>query len=251
MTFFPIAGLAGELTGRSTAGVSRNAIPMVLLHGIQGSARAWDEVLKHLPNRIPTLAPNLRGRGGSVAPTDPMAYSVDSFADDLAAVLDALERPSFLVGWSMGVLVSLAYLRRYGQNRLSALVLMSGTSQGSKCQWFSGENAEEIAQEAELRATRLALKESAAPMAAAGAWLSVRCTDFRSVLPSIDVPTLVIHGSADDQCPLSHGQLLADTIPGAEIALLDGGVHNMLAQDPAWVASRLVHLYDSVTQLSQ
>jgi len=250
MTFFPIAGPAGPLTGLSTTDAGTNAMPMVLLHGIQGSARAWEEVLKRLPNRIPALAPNLRGRGGSVAPNDPMAYTVDFFADDLAAVLDALERPCLLVGWSMGVLVSFAYLRRYGQNRLGALVLMSGTSQGNKCHWFSGENAEEIAQEAELRASRMALKESAAPVAAAGAWLSVTSTDFRSVLPGIAVPTLVIHGSADDQCPLDHGRLIADTIPGAELALLDGGVHNILAQDPDWVAEHLVRLHDSVTQLS-
>jgi pimeloyl-ACP methyl ester carboxylesterase len=249
MTFFPIAGPAGQLTGLSSADADIDAMPMVLLHGIQGSARAWDEVLKHLPNRIPALAPNLRGRGGSVAPTDPMAYTVDCFADDLAAVLNVLERPCLLVGWSMGVLVSLAYLRRYGPSRLGALVLMSGTSQGTECHWFSGENAEEIAKEAELRASRMALKESASPVAAAGAWLSVTSTDFRSVLPSIELPTLVIHGSADDQCPLGHGQLIADTIPGAELVLLDGGLHNILAQNPAWVAGHLVHLYDSVTRL--
>ncbi len=250
MSFFPIAGPAGQLTGLSTADAGIDAMPMVLLHGIQGSAKAWTEVLKHLPNRIPALAPNLRGRGGSVAPNDPVAYTVDFFADDLAAVLDALERPCLLVGWSMGVLVSLAYLRRYGQNRLGALVMVSGTSQGNKCHWFSGENAEEIAQEAELRASHMALKESAVPVAAAGAWLSVKNTDFRSVLPGVKVPTLVIHGSADDQCPLSHGQLIADTIPDAKLALLDGGVHNIPAQDPAWVAGHLVHLYDYVTRLS-
>jgi pimeloyl-ACP methyl ester carboxylesterase len=250
MTFFPIAGPAGPLTGLSSANANKDAMPIVLLHGIQGSARAWEEVIAHLPERIPALAPNLRGRGDSVTPNDPAAYTVDLFADDLAAVLDALKKPCLLVGWSMGVLVSLAYLRRYGQRQLGALVLMSGTSQGNQCHWFSGENAEEIALEAELRASRMALKESAAPLAAAGAWLSVTTTDFRTILPSIEVPTLVIHGSADDQCPLGHGQLIADTIPRAEFALLDGGVHNILAQNPAWVVEHLVRLYDFVNQPS-
>lgn len=246
MSLFPITGPAGALTGLSTPGTGQDDVPLVLVHGIQGSARAWSQVLEHLPARIPAVAPNLRGRGGSVAPEEPAAYALEAFAEDLAAVLDALGRPVVLVGWSMGALVSLAYIQRYGEERLRALALISGTAQGKACQWFRGETAAEICVEAERRAQSLALVEAAAPIAAAGAWLSARESDCRTLLPHIQLPTLVIHGTDDDQCPPSHGRLMAEQIADARLAVHEGGVHNLLAQNPARVAEQLAGLYASV-----
>jgi pimeloyl-ACP methyl ester carboxylesterase len=44
-------------------------------------------------------------------------------------------------------------------------------------------------------------------------------------LRSLNVPTLVIHGSDDPIIPVEHGRTLAETIPGAESLILDGYGH--------------------------
>ena len=49
--------------------------------------------------------------------------------------------------------------------------------------------------------------------------------DLRDLLPSIRVPTLVIHRREDRATPFEHGRYLAEHIPGAELAELPGDVH--------------------------
>jgi class 3 adenylate cyclase len=57
-------------------------------------------------------------------------------------------------------------------------------------------------------------------------WARVdRDTDLRDLLPSIRVPTLVIHRREDRLVPIEHGRFLAAHIPGAELAELPGDVH--------------------------
>jgi pimeloyl-ACP methyl ester carboxylesterase len=52
-----------------------------------------------------------------------------------------------------------------------------------------------------------------------------RDTDLRDLLPSIRVPTLVIHRREDRVTPIEHGRYLADHIAGAELAELPGDIH--------------------------
>lgn len=214
---------------------------LVLLHGIQGTGAAWDGICARLPDGWGYAVPDLRGRGLSAAPDDPAAYSLAGFAQDLGAVIDACPGPVVLVGWSMGVLVALSHVAAAGTGRLAGLVLASGTAcPGADARWFQGTTAREIGAEAQARAERLALSVYARPEAVAGAWMAARQADLRPVLAQVDVPTLVIHGSADDQCPLAHGETLAAGIPGARLSVWPQGGHNLMAEDPAGFTAALV-----------
>jgi pimeloyl-ACP methyl ester carboxylesterase len=53
----------------------------------------------------------------------------------------------------------------------------------------------------------------------------------REPLSSIEVPTLVIHGTADPMFPLEHGQALAEEIPGARLLPLSGAGHGVERAD--------------------
>jgi len=59
-------------------------------------------------------------------------------------------------------------------------------------------------------------------------------------LSSIDVPTLVIHGTADPMFPLEHGQALAEEIPGARLLTLDGAGHGVDRADWETIARAIV-----------
>jgi pimeloyl-ACP methyl ester carboxylesterase len=62
----------------------------------------------------------------------------------------------------------------------------------------------------------------------------------RGQLSSINVPTLVIHGSADPMFPLEHGQALAAEIPGARLLTLQGAGHGLDRADRATVAAAIL-----------
>jgi pimeloyl-ACP methyl ester carboxylesterase len=51
--------------------------------------------------------------------------------------------------------------------------------------------------------------------------------DRRSALASIQIPTLVVHGTADPLLPAEHGEDTADAIPGAQLLLIDGMGHDL------------------------
>lgn len=224
---------------------------LVLLHGIQGTAATWGDVAGRLADKLGTrravIVPNLRGRGASMAPALPHAYGLDNFSGDLRAVISMAPKPVTLVGWSMGVVVTLAYLARYGQLGLDSLVLASGTAHaGGEAVWFHAEALADLAVEARERAERLALTSYASPPAVAGAWASVRAADLRPTLPQISLPTLVLHGDLDDQCPLEHGRRIASAIPGASLEVWWGSGHNLMAGDPQRFADTVLRFYAAV-----
>jgi pimeloyl-ACP methyl ester carboxylesterase len=62
----------------------------------------------------------------------------------------------------------------------------------------------------------------------------------RAPLSSIDVPTLVIHGTADPMFPLAHGEGLAEEIPGAQLLPLDGAGHGVERADWETIARAIL-----------
>ena len=69
--------------------------------------------------------------------------------------------------------------------------------------------------------------------------------DFRDELASIEVPTLVVAGSADEATPAPETDLIADRIPGAARVVLDGAAHLANLERPdAFLAAVLPHLLE-------
>src|SRR5437868_5451388 len=81
---------------------------IVLVHGFPVAGWMWDDQVAPLAARRRALVPDLRGFGRSPLPPDP-APSIDDYADDLVALLDArgIERATF-AGLSMGGYVVLS-----------------------------------------------------------------------------------------------------------------------------------------------
>jgi pimeloyl-ACP methyl ester carboxylesterase len=214
--------------------------PLVLIHGIQGTADAWSPVLPHLLRRR-CVAPNLPGRGlsprwtAAETRTHDAYYHIDHYADLVHALLHGLrsrhDGPVALAGWSMGVSVILSLLARHGQAGIDRIVLVSGTACAVPgAVWFRGESAREVAEEAHARARRLGLTAVADADAVAASWASVRAADLRTAAQAVTVPALVIHGEADDQCPLAHGLWLADHLRASRWMPLPGVGHAALSQ---------------------
>jgi triacylglycerol esterase/lipase EstA (alpha/beta hydrolase family) len=104
------------------------ALPILLLHGVLCNAGVWLGLRRHL------LARGL-GPVYTLSYGPPLA-SIESFADQAAAKIDAILRDTgasqvAIVGHSMGGLVARAYLRRFGPARVRLLMTLGTPHQGS------------------------------------------------------------------------------------------------------------------------
>ena len=103
--------------------------PVLLIHGNCSSAAFWEPLARHLPPTLRLIAPDLRGYGGSeTAPVD-ATRGLRDFADDVAAVLDALSPngPVVVAAHSMGCGVAMQLLVDHPE-RIRALLLEAPVS---------------------------------------------------------------------------------------------------------------------------
>jgi pimeloyl-ACP methyl ester carboxylesterase len=122
-----ITGPAGELyVDDGGAG----GLAALLVHSFAGSSAHWKAQLSHLRHRRRAIAMDLRGHGHSGAP-DNGDYSVPALADDIAAVVDALElRRVVLIGHSLGGAAAAAYAGG-NPSRVAGLVLVATPSKSA------------------------------------------------------------------------------------------------------------------------
>jgi 3-oxoadipate enol-lactonase len=102
--------------------------PVVLLHALGGSLHTWYGVTENLSLNHHVVALDLRGHGRSDGSSG--SFSIQTFADDVAALIAALELPAVtLVGHSLGTLVA-QHLAVTKPELVDNLVLLGGIS------WF-------------------------------------------------------------------------------------------------------------------
>jgi len=235
--------------------------PVVLIHGYPLDGSSWEKqtaALLEAGYRVITY--DRRGFGRSSRPT--VGYDYDTFAADLKTLVDTLDlQDAVLVGFSMGTGEVGRYLGAYGSERIGKAVFLGSLEPyllktddnptGVPQEVFDGflaavqddrysfytaffqsffntdENlGSRLSQEALNANTALAY--AASPHASVWAqptWL----TDFRADIPRIDVPTLIVHGTADNVLPIdATGRQFAKALPSAEYVELEGAPHGML-----------------------
>jgi pimeloyl-ACP methyl ester carboxylesterase len=121
-------------TSRLTAGVlsvaGRGGQAVLFVHGNVSSSLFWQPTMLALPESFRPLAVDLRGFGDTDPEPVDATRGLRDYADDLAAVIDALGLPEVhMVGWSMGGGVALQYLvDRPGAHLVASLTLVAPVS---------------------------------------------------------------------------------------------------------------------------
>lgn len=236
--------------------------PVVLVHAFPLSAAMWDAQLAALAPRRRVIAPDTRGLGLSALGEAPV--TMDTYADDIAALLDHLgvERAA-LVGLSMGGYIAFAMLRRHAA-RVSALVLANtraaaDTPEGRAVREQSAlaaethgpapvaeTNLKRVLSDGASDEVRAAVREmimsnSGAGIAAAQRAMAAR-PDSTPLLPAIAVPTLVIGAGRDGVIPLEETRAMRAAIPGARLLELPEAGHLSNLEAPAAFSAALVEL---------
>ena len=95
--------------------------PLLLIMGLGASLEAWDRIAPALAKKYRTILFDNRGVGRSDVPPGP--YSLETMADDAAAVLDAADVPSaHVMGISMGGMIAQELALRHPR-RVRKLIL--------------------------------------------------------------------------------------------------------------------------------
>lgn len=229
-------------------------------HGWPLSADAWDSQLWFLSqNGYRVIAHDRRGHGRSSQSSN--GNDMDGYADDLAALIEALNLTDVtLVGHSTGGGEVARYIGRHGTSRVAKAVLVSAVP---PIMVQSEANPEGLPISAfdDLRANLLKdrsqfYKDLATPFYGANregatvsqgvldqfwlwsmqsglknAYLSIKAfseTDFTEDLKSFNVPTVVIHGEDDQIVPVKDSaHKSAQLIPGAKEIYYPGAPHGL------------------------
>lgn len=280
-----VAAEASQLTGNSTAavlgaeqsesyvttkdGVSlyykdwgpRDGQVVTFSHGWPLNSDSWESQMMFLASKgYRVVAHDRRGHGRSSQPWE--GNDMDHYADDLAAVLEALDlKGATLVGFSTGGGEVARYIGRHGTDRVKKAVLVASVPplmlktesnpNGVPLEVFDGLRQASLENRSQLyldiasgpffgfnrpgATTSQGLIQSfwvqgmqAGHKNTYDSIAAFSATDFREDLQKFDVPTLVIHGDDDQIVPIdTAARASADIVKGAELIVYPGAPHGL------------------------
>ncbi len=242
---------------------------VLLIMGLSFTSEMWFRVVPHLANSYRTIIFDNRGIGKSDVPRGP--YTIRTLANDAEAVLDAAGvTAAHVVGASMGGMVAQELALR-SPGRVRSLMLGCTSYSGlfgkwpnfrkgpNQLSWFRASR-----QEREW-AMRQMLYAADTPHEWIEEDIGIRCQcnwTYKGVLsqlagillwssysrlPSIKVPTLVVHGEEDHVLPPQNGRIVASRIPSARFVLVPNAGHILMTDQPEITIQLLLQFLQEVS----
>ncbi|NMM04566.1 alpha/beta hydrolase [Paraburkholderia sp. RP-4-7] len=252
--------------------------PVVFSHGWPLDADAWDPQMLFLVQKgYRVIAHDRRGHGRSDQPSH--GNDMDTYADDLAAVINALDlKGAMLVGHSTGGGEIAHYIGRHGTSRVAKVVLIGAVPpimvktesnpNGLPMSVFDGIRAGVASNRSQF------YKDLAVPFfgfnrpnakvsqgtidefwregmlgSVLGQYECIKQfseVDYTADLKKIDVPTLVLHGDDDQIVPIDQaGRLSAKIVKNATLKVYPGAPHGMCTTEADKVNADLLEFLQS------
>ena len=250
-----------------TAGPPDGAEAVVFVHGNPGPADDWRDLLTRAGELGRAIAPDMPGYGHADKPKD-FRYSVDGYAEYLAALLDQLAiTRAHIVAHDFGGPWALAWAARHPGALASATLINSGVAIDYRWHryariWRTPVPGEVFMAIASRPGARLLLGRENPRLTrdqidriydASRSWATKRAVLklYRATpaatlaapaaaLRPLDRPALVIWGTQDAYVPREQAERQRQTFPSAQVELLDGHGHWVMLEDPERVASLVI-----------
>jgi pimeloyl-ACP methyl ester carboxylesterase len=231
--------------------------PVLLIMGLGLSGGAWWRTVPVLSRRLRVITFDNRGVGRSQAFS--YAYTTEAMADDAVSVLDALGlEHAHVYGLSLGGMVAQQLALRHPA-RVRSLVLGATNPGGPRAVRADQEVVTFFRRRLRMRADEAAWasvpfnygprcrsehfdrieEDIARRLAHPFAERAYRAQMFAAGvhncygrLPSIDAPTLIVHGRHDRIIPVANAELMAERIPGARLDILEESGHLYATEEP-------------------
>lgn len=224
------------------------------------NSEMWEFQIPYLISQgLRCITYDRRGHGRSDWPWD--GYDYDTLADDVATLIEQLDLHEItLVGYSMGGGEVICYLSRHGADRIARIALLAATAPfpmktannpdgldksivdvivtnrtKDRPKWFAdnappffGVGLPDISVSPELMQWMVQMCLQCSPKATLETFHSVFTTDLRAEMSEITVPTLIIHGDADQSAPIGLcGRKSAQLIPDNQFIVYEGAAHGL------------------------
>ena len=240
--------------GRTYVQTQGTGVPLVFIHGALLNSGLWTRQIETFSDLFECVAYDLRGHGRTGA-SNLRRYTVGTFADDLAEMLDALElRRPILCGLSMGGMIAQSFAAKYPE-RVRALVLCDTGI--STCHYLTDRILNQAIGLVTPTATLLGVPEfrrfthlinqcfgdhswaaqteksanfvcdavaMVSPPEVAKIVTAIRKFDS-SALYRPKIPALIIHGESDHPFILRHAKILQQAYPGADYRIIPKASH--------------------------
>jgi len=251
---------------------------VVFSHGWPLDADAWDaQMLFMVQKGYRVIAHDRRGHGRSGQPAQ--GNDMDTYADDLAAVLDALDvKDAMLVGHSTGGGEVTRYIGRHGTGRVSKAVLIGAVPPlmlkteanpgglpkdvfdgiragvaGDRSQFykdlampFFGYNRDNAKKSQGVIDTFWAQGMLGGILGQYACIREFSEVDYTEDLKKFDVPTLILHGDDDQIVPIdAAGKHSAKIVRNATLKVYPGGAHGMCVVEADKVNADLLEFVSS------
>ncbi len=241
----------------------KNGLPLLMITGYGGLMEMWPQAM------VQSLAGNRRvimfdNRGLGFSTSSEQDYSIELFAQDAAALLNALNiQQAHVLGWSMGSFIAQELALRHPR-KVCKLILLAGSCGGSEAVWPDDhvwDSLTDLSGTLEERIKRMFsnlfpqdwLQENpdpstyfppvTAPVDDQNLLRQARTLKSWpgscSKLPKLNAQTLIITGSEDFVIPRENADLLAQRIPNASVLNINNGGHGFFFQFPELTAQSI------------
>ena len=206
--------------------------PLVLLHPAPVDSRAFTPNLDGLSRHFRVYTQDRRGHGHTPDPAGPLSYQV--MATDTIAFLDTVVRgPAFLLGYSDGAVVALLTAMRR-PDLVRRLVFAAGVFH--RAGWADGvldndDAPPEFMRDSYAEVSPDGREHFDVVMAKLAAEHANEPALTEHDLRSITTRTLIMIGD-DDEVRLEHAITMYRSMPAAELAVVPGTSHGLLAEKP-------------------
>ncbi|WP_130805832.1 alpha/beta fold hydrolase [Senegalia massiliensis] len=235
--------------------------PIVLIHGWSQNNLAYMQQVEELKKNYKVISYDLRGHGRSVRTEK--GLTLDRFACDLRELIDHLElKEVLLIGWSMGASTTFNYVKNYGVEKVSGIVLFDMTpkllndDEWNLGLWHGKYNIQNALDDMTIMCNDFsnfaesffkraapymnddmlteAMKETTknTPHVMYAMWLAMAYNDYRDILSKMTVPTVIAYGENSTLYSKETAAYLNKQIPNSKVVSFENCTHLLVMENP-------------------
>ncbi|MFT4343941.1 MAG: alpha/beta fold hydrolase [Candidatus Woesearchaeota archaeon] len=253
---------------KTQANKSQTNKTIIFIHGWTMNHTGWKSEIAFFQNKgYDCIAVDLRGHGKSDKPKKRSAYTMNYFVKDINTIVEKnnLVKP-ILIGHSLGGMIILHYLKKY-QEKIAKIVLIDTTYTNPLTQipflkyiaitplvkniayYIIDHNEIHKKHYESIDFSSLKYKSDfklwlkgiqGMPIESITAcFLSILENDEKTILSSINIPTLIIVGEKDNVTPKIASRNMHSLIQKSQLEIIPKGKHDTIIQNPHFINKKI------------